>query len=357
MEDRGSDFAAEGTLAHAVCAMKLKSSLGLPTAEEEGEISGLKDDYWSGEMEEYTDVYKSIVLEKLHSARLSTRDAQLLVETRLDFGRYIPDAFGTADAVIIADGTMEVIDFKYGRGVKVQAFENPQMMIYALGAYERFSFDYDIRDIRMTIVQPRIDNLSEYGMTAADLLEWAKTELAPKAELAYRGGGPQVPGAWCRFCKVRNSCRALSGFCTGTAGKYPDPKLIGPDELAKEVLPVTETVKMWLAGVEDYALQLALSGVRLPGWKLVEGRSIRRITDPDGAAEALSRAGFRPEDFYRPQELRTLTDLEKMAGKKRFAEICGGCIEKPKGKPVLVPEDDRRPAIDPAAEDFKDIDL
>ena len=160
IEDKGSDFAAEGTLAHAYCALKLKDFLGLSTDAEDGEITDLYEDYHSGEMGEYTDAYVAIVLAKFNEAKERTTDAQLLVETRLSFGNYIPDAFGTADAIIIADGTMEVIDFKYGKGVKVSAVDNPQMMIYALGAYDKFSFDYNIERVKMTIVQPRIDNLS-----------------------------------------------------------------------------------------------------------------------------------------------------------------------------------------------------
>ena len=180
--DSGSAFAEEGTLAHAYCARHLKEFLGLQTKDEEEEISRLAGTYHTGEMDEYTETYKTIVLEKYNAARAKTPDAQLLVEVRLDFTGWMPEAFGTADAVIIADGTMEIIDFKYGKGVKVSAFENPQMMIYALGAYQQFSFEYNIQRVRMTIVQPRIDNLSEYELGAVDLLAWARYALKPKAE-------------------------------------------------------------------------------------------------------------------------------------------------------------------------------
>lgn len=354
VEDTGSSFAEEGTLAHAYCAKKLKGFMGLPTDGEEKEITEFYDKYHTGEMDEYTDTYTAIVLEKYNAARAATPDAQLLIETRLNFGRYIPDAFGTADAIIIADGTMEVIDFKYGKGVKVTAFENPQMMIYGLGAYEAFAFDYNISRVRMTIVQPRIDNLSEYETTTGELIDWAENVLKPTAKEAYKGDGPQKPGTWCQFCKVKSNCRALAQLCAGAAN---NPKLLSAEELAADVLPILPVVKTWLAGVEEYALAQALAGVQLPGWKIVEGRSVRKITDPEGAAAALNEAGYVPDQIYKPKELRNITDLEKLIGKKQFAALVGEFISKPAGKPTLAPEADKRQAIDPVADDFKGIEL
>lgn len=355
IKDEGSDYAAEGTLAHAYCAMKLKNFLGLPTDEEKEEIAALQEKYGTGEMAEYTDTYATIVLEKYNAARAATPDAQLLVETRLDFSDYVPEAFGTADAIIIADGTMEVIDFKYGKGVKVSAVENPQMMIYALGAYARFAFEYRIDNLRATIVQPRIDNLSEYEITVEELTAWAANVLAPAAEKAYKGEGPQTPGAWCQFCKVKNQCRALASKCKEVVAV--DPKLITPEELAKDVLPMVPIVKTWISGVEDFALSQALSGIQLPGWKIVEGRSVRKITDTDSVAAVLTKNGYKQNDIFKPVEMRTITDLEKLVGKKQFAAMCGEWINKPQGKPTLAPEGDKRKAIDPIADDFKGINI
>lgn len=354
VEDKGSTFAEEGTLAHAYCAKKLKEFLGLSVDEEKAEIAQLDEQYHSGEMDEYTDTYKTIVLEKFNAARAKTKDAQLLVEVKLDFSHYVPDAFGTSDAIIIADGVMEVIDFKYGKGVKVSAVENPQMMIYALGAWDLFNFEYDIRKVRMTIVQPRIDNLSEFELDAADLINWAVDELQPKANEAY-AGGKQKPGNWCQFCKVKASCKALSSMCIEAQQANPDPRKISKEVMESTILPLLSTFKTWLTGVEEYSLEQALNGVQYQGFKIVEGRSIKKITNPTAVMELLSKEGFAKESYIKPTELRSITDLEKLIGKKRFGTICAEYINKPQGKPTLVPESDKRPAFNQAADDFKDI--
>ena len=192
-------------------------------------------------------------------------------------------------------------------------------------------------------------------MAVPDLMIWTDTVLSPKAKQAYNGDGPQVPGIWCQFCKVKSCCRALASQCVNAATTNQDPKLLTPEEIATDILPILATVKTWLAGVEDYALQQALSGIHLPGWKVVEGRSIRKITDTQGAAAALCKAGFSSDEIYKPIELRTITELEKLAGKKQFAAICGDYVTKPHGKPTLAPDSDKRSAIDPLTDDFKDV--
>lgn len=355
--DSGSSYAEEGTLAHAYCALKLKAFMGLDTSDEAREIAELNERYYTGEMDEYTDTYKTIVLEKYGKARTTTPDAQLLIETRLDFSEYVPDAFGTSDATIIADGMMEIIDFKYGKGVRVSAEDNEQMKIYALGAYLEHSFNYRIGRVRMTIVQPRIDNLSEAEMSVDELLRWADEELKPRALEAYRGGGAQQPGAWCQFCKVKCSCRALADMSIGTAaGGNKAPELLSPGELAAKVLPVLPVIKSWLSSVEDFALQQALSGVSYPGYKLVEGRSVRRITDEVAVIGLLDKEGYGRDEFMKPATLCGIGDLEKLVGKKRFGLMCADYIAKPAGKPTLVTDDDKRPALNPG-DDFKDINL
>ena len=357
VEDSGSTYAEEGTLAHAYCALKLKRFLHRDTSGEEAEIDELHDRYYSGEMDEYTDTYQSIVLEKYNTARALTRDARLLVEARLSFERYMPEAFGTADAVVIADGMMEVIDFKYGKGVKVSAWENPQMKIYALGAYEAYSDEYRIDRVRMTIVQPRIDNLSEFEMDVDDLLAWAENDLKPKAREAFSGHGRQEPGDWCRFCKVKSVCRALTDYCIISVNSCPNPPLMAKEYMETLILPRLETIKTWLTSVEAYVLEQALAGVEYRGFKVVEGRSVRKITDPVRAEEALKGAGYAPDDYLKPPELKTITELEKALGRKTFAALLGDCVSKPQGKPTLVPDTDKRPVFNAAQDDFKDINV
>lgn len=354
--DSGSPFAMEGTLAHAYCARKLKETFGISTHGEDWEITQYSK-YHTGEMDEYTDTYAAIVLEKFNTAQCATPDAQLLIETRFDFGDYVPDAYGTSDATIIADGCMEIIDFKYGKGVKVSAVNNPQMMIYALGAYQRHSFEYLIDRVRMTIIQPRIDNLSEWEMSVADLLQWADTELRPKAKAAHEGNAPQNPGEWCQFCKVKGKCKALAEKCTSTVAAHDDPRLIDADVMASDILPQLSLIKSWISTVEEHTLQEALKGVKYPGFKLVEGRSVRKITDPDAVAAVMRSEGYSAEEFMKPAALCGISDLERIVGKKRFSTLCGDYITKPHGKPTLVPADDKRPAYSAAAADFDGIDM
>lgn len=355
--DKESSFAQEGTLAHAYCAQKLKTYLGLDTSEEDAEIEQLRGRFYAGEMDEYTDTYKTIVLEKYQAARTAVRDAQLLIETRLDFSDYVPEAFGTSDATIITDGQIEVIDFKYGKGVQVSAVDNEQMKIYALGAYLRHCFEYSIERVRMTIVQPRIDNLSEWTVSVSDLLEWAENTLRPKALEAFSGSGSQKPGEWCQFCKVKCCCKALAERCATTTQGNPAPGLISPEKMAEEILPWLATIKSWVASVEDYALQQALDGVHFPGYKLVEGRSVRRISDDKAVMALLAKEGYDEVEYMKPAALCGIGDLEKLVGKKRLAALCADLIIKPKGKPTLATADDKRPAFNSADDDFKDINI
>ena len=355
--DTASPYAEEGTLAHAIAARKLKQRLGLDAAAEEAEIEQLAARHYAPEMEEHTDCYADIVLEKLAAAQAADPDARLMVETRLDFGRYVPRAFGTADAIVLSDGLAEVVDFKYGRGVEVSAEHNEQMMIYALGAYLLLNADYLIDRVRMTIVQPRIGNLSEWELSAVELMTWAEETLRPRAELAWYGGGEPEPGDWCRFCRAKAQCRALAARCMETAGMEQDPRLLSVEELARDVLPALPVIKTWMAGVEEHALQQALAGTELPGWKVVEGRSVRRIADADAAAAALCGAGYRTAEIYRPQELRPIGELERLAGKKQFAALCGAYVEKPRGKPALAPLSDKRPPFNAAEQDFAEVKL
>lgn len=355
VRDEGSDFAAEGTLAHAIASRKILETLGRPHDEQDREIEELSERYYSEEMEGYTDTYRSIVLEKFNEAKTRSKDAQLLVEVRLDFGAFLPDAFGTADAVIIADDLMEVIDFKYGKGVKVDADHNPQMMIYALGALDEFLLDYDIKRVRMTIVQPRIDNLSECGMMVGELTAWRTVTLKPAAEKAFAGVGDQVPGEWCQFCKVRATCSAIAEKARQICNEdFREARLIS-DEDIPGLLPLVPVLKGWLEDFASHALQRALDGATIKGYKLVEGRSIRQVTDQDALLGALLVKGYQRDDLLKKPELKAIGELEKLVGKKAFAEIGKPWLVKPQGKPTLAEESDKRPVWKPkesASEDF-----
>ena len=355
--DTASSYALEGTLAHAICARKLKDILHQDTAAERAEIEKLKAEYYSGEMSEYTDTYVAVVMAKYNAARRKTADARLLIETRLQFDDYVPESFGTADALVIADGCMDVVDFKYGKGVRVDATDNTQMKIYALGAYLANNFEYRIDRICMTIVQPRIDNICEYEITVDDLMEWAESELAPKAREAYNGTGEQNPGTWCQFCKVKNRCKALAARCLDTVEEYNAPKLVSKADMESRVLPMLDIIKTWLTGMEEYALQQALAGTSYNGYKVVEGRSNRKISNEAEARAILAKEGYAESEYMKPAALRGITDLEKLVGKKRFAALMADYLTKPQGKPALVPASDKRPPYSSAAGDFDGIDI
>lgn len=354
MPDRDTEYSLEGTYAHAVCAMKLKSRLGLSYENELKEIEALSR-YHSAEVEECTDTYVDCVLERLQKATDSTKDALLFIENKLDFEKWIPEAYGTADAVIICDGRIEVIDFKYGKGVKVDADHNAQMMIYALGAYEKFSFEYDIIEVRMTIFQPRLGNISSWTIPTVELLDWAEKELKPKAREAFSGKGAQRCGDWCKFCKAKPICRELANTALSTSANHKDARLLSNHDIEDDVLPYLSTIKEWLSSVEAYVLERALGGTKYKGWKIVEGRSVRKIANQHGVINALHGLGYTDVELMKPEELRSLTDLEKLVGKKKFAEYCGEYIIKPQGKPTLVPESDKRPEYNSATTDFQNF--
>lgn len=357
--DSGSDYAREGSLAHAYCAKALKESLGIGTKGEDIEIEELQD-YFTDEMPGHVETYTDIVLGKFEEAKKSTPDAVLMVEQRLDFSRFIPEGFGTGDAIIVADGTLEICDFKYGKGVEVSAIANSQMMIYALGAYERFSDEYRIERVRMTIIQPRIGNLSEYELDIDQLLYWADHVLKPTAEKAIKGEGEQIAGDWCQFCKVKCQCKALAKRCTEDFDALQESgttaELMTNDDIAR-LLPKLSDIKKWAEAVGEYALDRALKGDKFPGYKLVEGRSIRKIIDEGAAASKLTAEGFDADNLYKPRALKGITDLEGIVGKKNLATLLDGILVKPQGKPALVPESDKRPPLNSnsAENDFESI--
>lgn len=353
--ESSSDYAEEGTLAHAMGARDLKQSFGMNCEDEDAEIAQLGGKWLCGEMEEYVGGYVAYVTDRYRKARETARETGRLmpvinIEQRLDYSRWVPDGFGTGDAVIVGDGDLEIIDLKYGKGVAVSAEDNPQMKLYALGALDFYDYAYDIRTVKMTIYQPRIGNVSTWETSTKDLRRWAEEELAPLARLAAKGKGVRNSGAWCRFCRAKGDCARLAAESLDLWQLNADAGVIADEDLPR-ILEQLDTVADWVQAVKERALGRAMSGASIKGWKIVAGRSVRKITDPHKAAELLMRDGEGDEqDIYRPRELRTLTDLEKIWGKKRLGELIGECIIKPEGKPTLVPESDKRAAINPGDE-------
>lgn len=355
-------FTREGTTAHAF-AERCLDWLKETNAESVGECperlrSALrekceKDGYdWQEMASAVWDNYVRLVYEDFLTARASDPDAILLVEQMYSLREYVPDSFGSSDAVIISGDTLSVYDLKYGKGVKVSATGNTQMRLYALGAYLAQGELYDIATLRATIIQPRLGWVSTDTVTASDLMDWAEKELRPKAALAYKGGGQATPGTHCRFCKVACKCRALAEFATNCADNHA--ATMDNDEIAG-YLRKAPVVRTWLDAIESRALEAALNGERFPGFKLVEGRSIRSISDKEQAIARLASRDYLESVYLKAPELRTITELEKNLTKKGFKEILGDLVIKPKGKPTLVPEDDPRPEMNNAGDDFNDI--
>lgn len=352
--DKAGDYAKEGTLAHEFGELFLRQKLGTDVADLLAKAR--ENEFYTPDMETHAEEYAALVWEKYEIARKTTPDAILLVEEHIDLTAYVPEGFGTGDAVIIADDLLEIIDLKYGKGVAVSAKRNKQMMLYALGALLKYSIMYGVNRVRMTIYQPRIGNVSEWEITAADLLEWAETELKQRAKMAFEGIGEQVPGDHCRFCRAKAVCKALAEQNLSVAKEeFMQVGLLTPEQVA-EILPKLDGLVNWANAVEEYALDQALQGVKFPGFKIVEGRSIRKYADDKKVAERLEANGYG-DIIYKPKELKTITTLEKALTKKGFEALVGDLIVKPAGKPTLVPESDKRPEWSSAEEDFKDVSV
>lgn len=343
LPDVQSDFAKQGTEAHALCEYKVKKALGEKAQDPTRSLTTFDE-----EMAECTDAYAQFVLETLAAAKAVCKDPLVLVEQRLDFSRWVPEGFGTGDCLIVADDTLTVIDYKHGLGVLVEAEKNPQMMCYALGALDLFDGIYDIRQVSMTIFQPRRENVNTCTLTKEELLQWAETVLKPAAELAAQGKGEYKAGDHCRFCKIRATCRKRAESNLELAKyDFAMPSTLEDTEV-EAVLAKADELVSWAGDVKDYALQQALAGKKWAGWKLVEGRSNRRYVSDEAVAAKVEEAGYSPYE----KKLMGITALTKLLGKRRFDELLTDLIEKPQGKPVLVPETDKRPAMHTAAEDF-----
>lgn len=322
-----SSYAAEGTDAHTLCEYLLKTALGDKLADPRPNLK-----YYDSDMQECAEGYRDMVLEHYKQGDF------ISVEQKINLEDYIPGSFGTSDCVIIGDGHMYVIDFKYGIGERVSAEENPQLKCYAIGAYLAFNSLYEINEITLIIYQPRISNFSEWTLTTESLLDWAETTLRPCADKALKGEGEFSYGKWCKWCKAKPICRKLSEVMTDLAKhEFADPPTL-TDEEVDAVLMKIEPMKLWIKAVQAYALQRALSGHKWPNWKVVEGKSIRKYTDETKVAEVVTEAGYDP---YK-KELMGITAMEKFLGREKFKDLLSGLIIKPKGKPELVSREDKR---------------
>jgi len=350
-EPGASEYAKEGTLAHSVAETKLL--IATDKTVKASELKKLtKSEYWDGEMDEATDFYRDLILERLNGAG---PDAELMIEQRVDYGPWVPEGWGTSDAVIVAGDTIEVVDLKYGKGVKVDAQDNSQMRLYALGAYNIFGDLYDFARVRMTIVQPRIDHISSDEMPIDELLTWAEDVVRPAAAQALSDDGAICAGDWCRWCPAKAICRARAEENLNLAQyDFADPSLLNNDEIA-DILRRVDEFTRWVADVNEYALTEALNGQHFDGFKVVEGRSNRKYTDELAVSEALQKAGFSEAVLYE-RKLLGITAMEKLVGKKKFAETLKGLVEKPQGKPTLVPESDPREPLNSAAQAAADFE-
>jgi hypothetical protein len=358
--DTAGEFAKEGSLAHELGELLLNKLTGrIKKAEFTKALERIESDpLFNEDMREHATNYAVFVMEQFAKAQQRTPDAVLQIETRLDFTDYVPEGFGTGDAVIIADGTLEIIDLKYGKGVPVSSTDNNQMKLYALGALQEFDVMYDIDAVRMTIYQPRLDNISSWEMGVAPLRKWAKDELKPKAEIAFEGGGIFVAGSHCRFCRAKAQCKALAEQQLEIAKyEFADAALLTDAEVS-DILTRADTFTNWIGAVAAFALQEAVDkGKHWPGYKLVEGRSTRIYTDKEQVAGRLMAEGY-DEDRIAPRSLLGITAMEKLLMKKGFESLLSDLVVKPQGKPTLVPETDKRPEIggtESAKKDFSEL--
>lgn len=343
--DSTSVYAQEGTLAHYLCELKLMAYTGEITKRKLTSMKNklMKSELWQPEMDSTSEAYLDYIKDITMSY---TVKPVILIEKKVDFSRYVPEGFGTADCLILAGDTLHVIDYKHGKGVVVDADHNPQMMLYALGAMSELSLLYRFKFVHMTIVQPRVNNISEFTMSADELIEWGETVVKPKAEAAISGNGEFEAGDWCRFCRAKRQCKTRyesNDSLYSELSVQHDPRLITLAELG-DYLKRGKDMAAWLEDMKEYALSESLAGADVPGWKAVEGRGSRAFTDTDEAVDTLIKNGIDESVLYERRVL-TLAQMEKAVGKKAFGEIVGNLVVKNPGKPTLVEESDKRPRI------------
>ena len=336
-EDKGSEYAAQGTSAHTLAEWKVRRMLGDIQPDPRPDLQ-----YYDQEMEDATDQYAEYIAETIAEAKKACSDPCVMVEQQVDFSRWVPDAFGTADAIVAGSGRLWITDLKYGTGIEVFAERNPQASCYALGCLELLDDLYGIDLVTIQIFQPRRGHISEWTVSKDELLKWAEETLRPAAELAAAGKGSFCPGDHCRFCKARHECRARADQQMALMRyDFELPPTLADEEI-EEILGQVDHLVSWAEDVKTYALESAIGGKHWNGFKLVEGRSVRRYTDEESVAKAVQADGKNPYE----QKLLGITAMTQLLGRKHFEEVLGGLVEKPRGKATLVPESDKRPAMD-----------
>jgi hypothetical protein len=339
--DSTSEAAAEGTLAHALGELKLQKYF-TPMAKStftKAHNKIKKDPLYTKEMEDYTDEYLDYIKE---TALRYPSQPTVTIEKKVDFSSYAPQGFGTADCILISGDTLHIIDLKYGKGVPVSAEKNPQMRLYALGALKEYDFIYAINKVEMVIFQPRLDNISVDAMEAETLLNWGNAFVKPLAQQAFKGEGVFTPGDHCRFCRAKAVCRARSEINTALEDfKGKLPPVLSNEEVGDLLLKAQDLAK-WAEDLKEHALKMCLAGETVPGWKAVEGRSNRCFTDTDAAFKELTTKGLAKEEVLYIKKPITLTETEKLLGKKEFETVLSEFIIKPPGKPALAKATDKR---------------
>lgn len=348
--DASSPYAQQGTDAHSLCAYLVEKALGRDTRDPTGTLK-----YYDAEMQECAEGYASFVMEEYERAKQTCPDTAVLIEQKVDFSPWVKGGTGTADCILLADGMAEVIDYKHGLGIMVSAESeefggNPQLMCYCLGVLEMFDGIYNIDTIKMSIYQPRRENVSTYTMSKADLLQWANGTLAPAALLAQEGKGEFQAGNHCQFCKVKAACRKRAEYNLELAKyDFEMPATLEEHEIDAILLKADQLIS-WASDVKEYALNQALQGTDYSHFKVVEGRSNRKYTNEDDVAKTVMAAGYDPYE----KSILGITAMSKLLGKKKFNELLGSLICKPQGKPTLVSRSDKRPTMkNTAQDDFK----
>lgn len=351
--NKTSEFAKEGTVAHSLAEISARYNLNDISKKEfnaqKKKLLATEDGkkFYNEEMQEHAKEYAELIYGKLQEAKTHSSDAFAELEVKVDFSKWVPEGFGTGDCIIVADDWLEIVDLKYGKGHRVEATGNPQMRLYALGAIEYYGTLYDIKNVRMTIFQPRLSGVqSSDEITVAELLEWAENTVKPTAALAFEGKGAFAPSdEACKFCRAKETCKARYEKNLALFDEAEDPLLITAEDAAV-VLEKAADIRAWLTDLENLVQSTLLSGEPVTGWKIVEGRSNRKFADDLKVAEAMKAAGYDEAELYE-KKLITLTQMEKDFGKKTIAKILGTLIIKPQGKPTLAPESDKRPAFQP----------